>query len=246
MGNEDLQVIYADAMRHHPFGFALYHPCDKSVIQPGSCGYFNDTGDWNPITMVLDSSSDNDDQSPFVKLEEKLQKEGPQLLRWGPKYSDHVTEHRLKGSITTYFPLGTHFTGLIDRAAAVPGIPVEANLLCKYVSSTDFGAVLLTTFPVKKEFYYHNTPFWKWFEKNSKTILQKYPEVKRYGLWIVKMTCSTPKCAVNAWRLREKHVKVGFSVDPSQVAGLEAQGNWYLARSDGGWNVFDDEVLPFV
>jgi hypothetical protein len=70
--------------------------------------------------------------------------------------------------------------------------------------------------------------------KKLKTILQKYPEVKKYSSWIVKMTYSTPECALNAWRLKQKQVKVGFSVDPLQVAGLEAKAKWYPASSDGG------------
>jgi hypothetical protein len=50
--------------------------------------------------MVLDSSSSiEDEQSPFVKLDEELQKGEPQLLDWGPKYSEHVTEHRLKAKV---------------------------------------------------------------------------------------------------------------------------------------------------
>ena len=89
-GEMDLQQTYADAMRLHPFGFALYQPCDKIVLKPRSCGYFDTHGDWNPITHISAS------QDPFVKIEEEeLQMGEPQILEWGPKCSSHVTEHRL-------------------------------------------------------------------------------------------------------------------------------------------------------
>ena len=92
----DLQQTYADAMRHHPFGFALYHPCDKTVLKPGSCGYFNTRGDWNPIVAV--SISDGQ----FLKIDDDLQMSPPQTLEWGPKCSEHVTEHRLETKASVY------------------------------------------------------------------------------------------------------------------------------------------------
>jgi hypothetical protein len=88
--DDSLQHVYANSMRQHPFGFALYHPSDKDLLKLGSCGYFNDLGDWNPITNV--SADDN----KYVAIEEELQKADPQELSWGPKCSDHVTEHREK------------------------------------------------------------------------------------------------------------------------------------------------------
>lgn len=87
----DLQQLYANAMRHHPFGFALYHPCDKTVLKPGSVGYFNVRGDWNPITHILSSDE------PFTMADDELQLGDAQLPEWGPKCSERVTEHRLQG-----------------------------------------------------------------------------------------------------------------------------------------------------
>lgn len=124
----------------------------------------------------------------------------------------------------------------------MPGIPADVNLFCKYVSSADYGAVLLTTPPITKEFYYHETPFLNWFSKNAKAILKKFPEVKRHDVWIVTQTCSAPECSLNAWRAKEKEVAVGFYASASAVAGLEAKGKWYTASDDGGWNYFKGEV----
>lgn len=97
--NGDLQLNYANAMRHHPFGFALYHPCDKMLLKPGSCGYFNYLGDWNPIADVLSSNG------RFVGLDEDPQKAEPQTLNWGPKCSEHVTEYRFKTAAERFEPV---------------------------------------------------------------------------------------------------------------------------------------------
>ena len=78
-------------------------------------------------------------------------------------------------------------------------MPADVNLCCRYKSSLDYGAMLLTVPPVTKEFYYHEMPFLKWFERNAKAILKNFPEVKERDLWVVTMTCSTPECSINAW-----------------------------------------------
>lgn len=127
--------------------------------------------------------------------------------------------------------------------SAVPGIPADVNFLCKYVSSTNFGAVLLTGHPITKEYYYHDMPFIRWLGKNSKTILQKFPEVKKYDLWIVTSTCSTAECALNAWNSSSKEVAVGFSSSMSQVGGFDGEVNWHTATDDEGWNFFKEKVF---
>ena len=161
----DLQLNYAKAMRNHPFGFALYHPCNKALLKPGSCGYFNHLGDWNPISDVLSSNGG------FVGLDEDLQAAEPQKLSWGPKCSEHVTERRLKTKMFCSRQVGT------DNST-IPGIPADVNVFCKYTSSSNYGAVLLNTPPVTKEFYYHDMPFVRWLENNSRAIIRNYPEVK--------------------------------------------------------------------
>ena len=123
-------------------------------------------------------------------------------------------------------------------------MPADVNLCCRYKSSLDYGAVLLTVPPVTKEFYYHEMPFLKWFERNAKAILKNFPEVKERDLWVVTMTCSTPECSINAWRSTDKEVAVGFSAAVSALTGLEAKGKWYTASDDGGWNYFRQKVLP--
>jgi len=219
---DSLQLIYANAMRQHPFGFALYHPIDKDVLKLGSCGYLNDLGDWNPITNVS-SAVDN----RYVAVDEELQKGDPQELNWGPKCSDHVMEHREK----------------LKAEMAIPGIPTNVNVFCKYASTDRFGAVLLTTPPVVKSVYYHDMPFLKWFKTNAATIVRNHPEVKQHGLWIVTSTYSTSKCALNAWTSKSKEVAVGFSGTMSQMAGLDVKGSWYTSSDDGGWNYFEQKVF---
>ena len=44
-------------MRHHPFGYALYKPVLRSLMKPGCCGYFNDSGFWIELFDLNELSS---------------------------------------------------------------------------------------------------------------------------------------------------------------------------------------------
>ena len=122
-------------------------------------------------------------------------------------------------------------------------MPANVGILCKYVTTSDFGAVLLTAPQVRKERYYHKMPFVRWFARNAGTILKQFPEVKDDNVWIITGTFSAPECALNAWKEQEKEIVVGFSGTASQTAALEAKGIWYTAStSDPGWRYFKQEV----
>ena len=98
-----LNLTYANSMRHHPFGYAIYHPVEKTDLKPGSCGYFDRDGVWNPICQIdRPRPSSSAPGSLFTSADEELQKAASQTLHWGPKYSENVTERRLKGKTKMY------------------------------------------------------------------------------------------------------------------------------------------------
>ncbi len=77
--------------RNHPYGMALYKPLSTKVLRPGSVGYWNDLGDWNPIAQ-LDSEHSLQLQA-FKVPEEELQRAKFQpITEWDRKYSILVTE----------------------------------------------------------------------------------------------------------------------------------------------------------
>jgi hypothetical protein len=89
---ENLQMIYAEAMRHHPYGYPLYQPCNTKSLKLGSCGYLNEYGDWNHICNVLDGTQ------PFDKVQGDLQLGDTESMTWLPKCSEHVRETKFKAN----------------------------------------------------------------------------------------------------------------------------------------------------
>jgi hypothetical protein len=84
--HQSLNIVYAEQMKHHPQGYALYEPISTNLLKPGACGYFDDFGNWNKIAQL-------DDKESLLKhgltltsepLEEADDKTN---IAWGPKCS---------------------------------------------------------------------------------------------------------------------------------------------------------------
>lgn len=48
---------YADSMRHHGYGLALFEPISCNSLRPASVGFFGADGNWNLIAMLDDLNS---------------------------------------------------------------------------------------------------------------------------------------------------------------------------------------------
>lgn len=67
-----LDQVYRRMMKDHPFGYPLYKPVLMSSIQPGSCGYFDDSGFWHYAFHLSDAQQELVDSN--IDWEPKLSK----------------------------------------------------------------------------------------------------------------------------------------------------------------------------
>jgi hypothetical protein len=88
---------------------------------------------------------------------------------------------------------------------------------------------------VWRERYYHDSPFESWVRRNSEVLARQRPEIKKYGLWVVKETYTTKKCALNSWTSKDKAITIGFQATAVSVGEVAPSGKWYESSSDGGW-----------
>ena len=86
-----LSDIYTSRLAIHPYGHALYHPASNKELRPGSVGFFNAVGLWNPIANLEDSASlaKYGLRSPTQSL---TAAKPEQILRWFPKLGKDVKE----------------------------------------------------------------------------------------------------------------------------------------------------------
>jgi hypothetical protein len=92
MAASSLNTVYANAMKHHPYGYAMYEPESSSILKPGACGYLTASGVWTPLFYLNDADSlARRGFTPFDGF-----KPAPLSRReWGPKTSSHVTSRAL-------------------------------------------------------------------------------------------------------------------------------------------------------
>ncbi|KAF9554917.1 hypothetical protein CPC08DRAFT_151930 [Agrocybe pediades] len=221
-----LDQQYADVMQNHPYGIALYRPLRFSIFNPGSCGYFDDNGSWNPIVHLEDREMLA--RKGLSEMKDEIEKAPVDSgIKWGPLTSENTRATKVE------------LSGGIDPA---PGIPVSASAVYSYSTDKNVGAVLLTSSPITHTHYYHASPFKNWCKKNALAILQRWPEVKEHGIWVVTSTHSTKKCAINMWSGRGRGFKVGFDADVAGIGKAGPNGEWYRSQTDEGWGEYTTEV----
>ena len=89
MGN--LNSDYSNHMKHHPYGYALFHPVSNGVMRPGSVGYLDELGFWNPIANLEDPESLS--RYGLTPPSNPLSRAKPSKIKeWTPKRSSQVKE----------------------------------------------------------------------------------------------------------------------------------------------------------
>lgn len=89
--NRSLHSIYVEQMAQHArFGHTLYEPPLSSDLTPGSVGYFDDSGSWNPI-LQLSQGAKAVQKAGYAELKEVLKRaKDDRNIVWGPKCSNGV------------------------------------------------------------------------------------------------------------------------------------------------------------
>jgi hypothetical protein len=206
-----LDIHYANLMRNHPYGTALYTPLPYSLFHPGSTGYFSSLGHWNPITD-LSTPSPNLTLSPAPS----------ESFTWGPKISSSTKA--LKSS------LDVGLSSLVTTA-----IPADLGAWYKFESTRDGGAVLLTKGEIKHERFYYESPFKQWVRDNAVRLIQERPEILEQGFWIVTSTWSVERAALNCWKENGRTVGVGFKAGVVGIGEVAPSGEWVTGGGSEGW-----------
>lgn len=93
-GAQPLDLTYTRYMKNHPYGTALYTPLPFRIFHPGSCGYFDAHGSWNPIVDLSDPSLLS--SHGFSAVPEELHRAPPEsVFQWGPKISENTNAQKV-------------------------------------------------------------------------------------------------------------------------------------------------------
>ncbi|TAQ87224.1 hypothetical protein B7494_g4456 [Chlorociboria aeruginascens] len=216
-----LDIAYAEHMKNHPFGTALYTPQAYRLFHPGCVGYFDSNGSWNPIADL--SSSDTMATTEYTPVVEQLERAPPETsIHWGPKISSKTKAQKVSLKV-----------GL--SAAVASAIPLDIGARYHFSSEDEGGAILLTKSPVRHEKYYYESPFKDWVRDNATLLITKRREILEHGLWIVTSTWSSEECAINVWNDAGHGVGVAFKSSAVGFGELAPSGDWFEDAQDEGW-----------
>lgn len=97
MSAKSLHQVYAESFSGGSLGHALYHPPSAKVLCPGSFGFFNERGEWNPIARLDD---DKELKSlGFSRLAGQPKKAQPVPESWEVKTGADVSSTSVKVSV---------------------------------------------------------------------------------------------------------------------------------------------------
>jgi hypothetical protein len=93
-----LDRVFGRLLLNHPYGWALYKKTSARDVKPGSCGYFDSTGDWCSIVQLAEFGAV--EMKSLGSFDEQLDvRSGLDPRTWGPKESAFACGVSLGGSV---------------------------------------------------------------------------------------------------------------------------------------------------
>lgn len=127
----------------------------------------------------------------------------------------------------------------VDANGQTPdvGLPVGADGHVQYKSDTKFGAILIAQKPITLTSYNDETLFQAWLRVNRARLCSLYgTELRRYGLWLVTTTYTSPRASINAWQDKDKDANMSVKVKANMVGDLGGDLDWMDKTTDKDWS----------
>lgn len=224
---KDIPQRYSASMRHYRHGLAFYDPASSLMVQPGTCGYINENGDWSRIVDITDDVAIQNGGYKGIDMTHVI-KPLPSRRYWGPKCTASVRHDNVMAKA---------------GGSGLPvGVPVGASFALEFTLQSDFGAVLVCEGEVKKQGYEHADPFRAWARENATKIVKAFPCVRTLGFYIAITTYSAKDVFINTMMSQGQKVALGLTakVDPGAKVttavgfyGLEATNGWLKPVCEG-------------
>jgi hypothetical protein len=211
---------YRQAMKCHSMGVAMYEPTFASKMKPGSCGYLNKLGNWQPM---FDLSDEDTLKAAGITAPERA---------IAMPVMDISTPKPLHGNATRS---KEHKVELEPPLAAATGVPVTCSVWWDFTSKYGFGTVLACPSGLRKEGYFESADWAGWAKENAAAIIKYRPKIKEHNLWIITTTYTTKEAWINVWGDSESTVSIGFSAGVEGIAKVAPSVAFSKSASGSNW-----------
>ncbi|KAI9663916.1 MAG: hypothetical protein M1821_007407 [Bathelium mastoideum] len=233
MPYHDLHKQYAKCMKKRSEGHALYRNISATRLKPGTCGYFDNDGDWQVIVHATDAA--------------ELQKQGLPSLDGVRCFTDDGQEY-WRGPIKSEGVKGQRVDLDIHAADGTQTVIVGGKL--EFSSSAGRSAILIAEGVVQHNQTTPATKFREWGSAQAQALIDLSSDrdiIKKKGFWIVTKTFTARKCSISL--LTSKESKSSYSVD-AQAYGVNVSPSveWWNGQRDEDWRdlTHPDGVVMFM
>jgi hypothetical protein len=225
MSGHDLHKEYAKCMKRRSEGHALYHKVLAVRLKPGTCGYFDNNGDWQVIVHTTDAGALTTHNLPALRSVRAFTDDGKEEWK-GPVKSEGITGHRVD----------LHVHGSDGTNTVVAGGKLE------FTCSEEHSAILVAEGVVEHHQATPETEFRRWGSANAQALIDLSCDqdvIKKKGFWIVTKTYTAKKCSISL--LSGKDSKISYSVD-AKSHGVEVGPTmeWWSSQKDEDWRDLSD------
>ncbi|KAJ5552383.1 hypothetical protein N7494_001761 [Penicillium frequentans] len=220
MPDYDLHKQYAKCMIKRSEGHALYRNVSAEKLKPGTCGYFDNDGDWQVILQTTNA--------------EELQKHGLSPLGEVRTFTDDGEEY-WSGPITSEGVKGERVNLEIQAADGTTAVIVGGKL--EFSSSQHSSAILIADGVVEHNQAAPATNLRKWGSAQAQALIDisgDHEIIKEKGFWIVTKTYCAKRCSISL--LSSKESKSSYSVN-AQAYGVRLRPTveWWNSQKDDDW-----------
>jgi hypothetical protein len=216
----DLHKEYARYTKGRLEGHALCRNVPAKMLKPGTCGYFDDDGDWQIIVHTTDAEALTTNNLPPLRNVRTFTDDGKKKWK-GPIKPGDVTGHRVD----------LHVHGSDGNKTIVAGGKLE------FTSTENPSAILVAEGDVEHHQAIPETEFRRWGSANAQALIDLSREqgvIKRRGFWIVTETYTAKKCSISI--ITGQDSKTSYIVD-AKSHGVEVGPTmeWWSSRNDEHW-----------
>jgi hypothetical protein len=220
MSVHDLHKQYAKCMKSRSEGHALYRNVPATKLKPGTCGYFDNDGDWQVIVQASSPEALQEHGLPALEDVRFFKDDGKDHWR-GPVKSDGVTGRRT--DLDVHGADGAHHV--------VVGGKLE------FSSSETLSGVIIAKGVVDHNQSTPETKIRAWGSANAQALvgLSKDQDViKKKGFWIVTKTYTAKMCSISL--LAGKESISSYSVDVrAHGVNVSPKMEWWSSQKDQEW-----------
>ncbi|KAH7549007.1 hypothetical protein BM1_10780 [Bipolaris maydis] len=197
------------------------------MFHPGSCGFFNEGGQWESITDLTDLNEFN--LNGYFPPTKQLNLMEPTVCTWKKKVVEKNEGHG--------FGVTSEVSGLAAQA------PVDVGANAAVGSTAKAGAGVVVSPNVVYKTFDTGAPkiIGDWMKDNMENLsTQHKQQIAEFGVWVITATWVAEKCDIAMWNKTGNKIDAGFNVGATNIGKIGLKGSREIQFDNDEHIVYDE------